>query len=199
MRSFSKQRLYANAMPAPVVLCGCISTSNKIIEACLLQWLGLNDCVCFRSLIEYTLYFIMTFLNTHKTSSPADQMSANWEFFLFLSFPFSFLLSPLFSFCFTCFTLLFLLCLTAFIQHLKQFLSFHLMEAEGRQNDAIIKHALYNSRAVWAPCCDTASHWPNVSLPFLSYLSRDFCPSWAQNSGPISYFLIYRHIVFVHC
>lgn len=121
------------------------------------------------------------------------------EFFLFLSFPFSFLLSPLFSFCFTCFTLLFLLCLTAFIQHLKQFLSFHLMEAEGRQNDAIIKHALYNSRAVWAPCCDTASHWPNVSLPFLSYLSRDFCPSWAQNSGPISYFLIYRHIVFVHC
>lgn len=173
MRSFSKQRLYANAMPAAVVLCGCISTSNKIIEACLLQRLGLNDCVCFRSLIESTLYFIMTFLNTHKTSSPADQMSANWEFFLFLSFPFSFLLSPFFSFCFTCFTLLFLLCLAAFIQHLKQFLSFHLMEAEGRQIDAIIKHALYNSRAALALLVVTQLPTGLMSL----------FPSWVTSPG----------------
>lgn len=62
------------------------------------------------------------------------------DFFPLISFICTFLLSFTHS--------VFALCLTAPITHLSQFLSFHLMGAKGRQNDAVIKHSLCNSHSL---------------------------------------------------
>lgn len=55
----------------------------------------------------------------------------------FLCFIISFLLIALFLFHFFFFQFVFLLCFNAAIPHLSQFLSFHLIEAKGRQHHAI--------------------------------------------------------------
>lgn len=85
--------------------------------------------------------------------------------FCLLFFPFLFSLSISFFFNFLLyFTMSLFLCLTVLIPHRKQFLSVHLMEAKGRQNDAIIKHGLYNSHGtVGCLLC-----W---SLPLVQYLA----------------------------
>lgn len=113
-----------------------------MIEACLLQSLGLNDCVCSWSVIEYILYFIRTLPHTHCTTQPADKTPAtSISLFLHVFLLIAFLLSFFLHFL----RFIFALCLTALIPHLCQFISFHLMEAKGRQNDAVIKHSLCNS------------------------------------------------------
>lgn len=133
-----------------------------MIEACLLQSPGLNDCVCSWSVIEYILYFIMTLPNTHRTTQPADNTTC------YLNLCVS---SFLFPYCFRPFALscLLSLCLcsvslTALTPHLNQFLSFHLMEAKGRQNDAVIKHSLCNSHG-------TVGCFLCRSLPLARHLS----------------------------
>lgn len=59
--------------------------------------------------------------------------------------------------------------------HLSQFLSFHLMEATGRQNFAIIKHGLCNSHA-------TVGCLPCHSLPLAQCLTLSFLTSHSWDS-----------------
>lgn len=160
-----------------------------MIEACLLQTLGLNDCVCSWSVIEYVLYFIKTLPNTHRTTQPPDKTPAvsislilHFFFLLFLSFSLSCFLS---------------LCLTALIPHLSQFLSFHLMEATGRQNEVVIKHGLCNSHGT-AGCllCRSLPLVQCLSLPLDfplqrllltdTYLCR-FTPNHSQTNSQLLY------------
>ena len=119
-----------------------------MIEACLLQSLGLNDCVCSWSVIEYILYFIRTLPHTHQTTQPADKtpaasISVLLHFFLLIVFPAFFLFVRSSS----------ALCLTALIHHRCRFLSFHLMEAMGDKMMLSSNIVYVTGMVLWAVCC----------------------------------------------
>lgn len=131
------------------------------VKAQVIRWstnVYCNYCVLM-TVFLHGQWLNMFFISLWLSLTPTAQQNLLIKHQPFLSpcfFQFCFLLTLLlcyllfaFSsfFLLSCFHLLcplFALCLTVFIPHLSQFFSLHLMEAKGRQNDAIIKHGLYN-------------------------------------------------------
>lgn len=69
-RLISEELIQAKLMRRLLLLFRCSwSMSNTMIEACLLQSLRLNDCVCSRSAATYILHYTVR----HMTTQPADK------------------------------------------------------------------------------------------------------------------------------